>query len=182
MNTLIANFMNNFHVGNASCLVCVASVSAREMKRERPKPRIPFLGLSLLRNQTETLATQAINFQRTHLSRSLEQAKERRTTTRALIASSFLIFSASKRNWHLVSTSKSVLVLVIVQSVIPAALPRALCSLTKKGLALPLTRLLSPPEWAFFKTVFSRTLLGTETSPAGTLENSWWGCTARFFN
>ena len=25
----------------------------------RPKPRIPFLGLSLLRNQTETLATQA---------------------------------------------------------------------------------------------------------------------------
>ena len=26
----------------------------------RPKPRIPFLGLSLLRNQTETLATQAI--------------------------------------------------------------------------------------------------------------------------
>ena len=27
----------------------------------RPKPRIPFLGLFLLRNQTETLATQAIN-------------------------------------------------------------------------------------------------------------------------
>ena len=26
----------------------------------RPKPRIPFLGLSLLRNQTETLATQTI--------------------------------------------------------------------------------------------------------------------------
>ena len=26
---------------------------------ERPKPRIPFLGLSLLRNQTEMLATQA---------------------------------------------------------------------------------------------------------------------------
>ena len=26
----------------------------------RPKPRIPFLGLSLLRNQTKTLATQAI--------------------------------------------------------------------------------------------------------------------------
>ena len=26
----------------------------------RPKPRIPFLGLSLLRNQTETLATQAM--------------------------------------------------------------------------------------------------------------------------
>ena len=25
----------------------------------RPKPRIPFLGLSLLQNQTETLATQA---------------------------------------------------------------------------------------------------------------------------
>ena len=25
----------------------------------RPKPRIPFLGLSLLRNQTETLAAQA---------------------------------------------------------------------------------------------------------------------------
>ena len=28
---------------------------------ERSKPRIPFLGLSLLRNQTETLATQARN-------------------------------------------------------------------------------------------------------------------------
>ena len=28
-------------------------------ERARPKPRIPFLGLSLLRNQTETLATQA---------------------------------------------------------------------------------------------------------------------------
>ena len=31
----------------------------------RPKPRIPFLGLSLLRNQTETLATQAIRY-KTH--------------------------------------------------------------------------------------------------------------------
>ena len=29
----------------------------------RPKPRIPFLGLSLLGNQTETLATQANNLQ-----------------------------------------------------------------------------------------------------------------------
>ena len=29
----------------------------------RPKPRIPFLGLSLLRNQTETLATQVNNLQ-----------------------------------------------------------------------------------------------------------------------
>ena len=29
----------------------------------RPKPRIPFLGLSLLRNQTETLATEANNLQ-----------------------------------------------------------------------------------------------------------------------
>ena len=28
----------------------------------RPKPRIPFLGLSLLRNQTETLATQADDY------------------------------------------------------------------------------------------------------------------------
>ena len=27
----------------------------------RPKPRIPFLGLSMLRNQTETLATQAMD-------------------------------------------------------------------------------------------------------------------------
>ena len=26
---------------------------------DRPKPKIPFLGLSLFRNQTETLATQA---------------------------------------------------------------------------------------------------------------------------
>ena len=31
----------------------------RVKDRARPKPRIPFLGLSLLRNQTETLATQA---------------------------------------------------------------------------------------------------------------------------
>ena len=30
-----------------------------------PKPRIPFLGLSLLRNQTETLATQASHLQTT---------------------------------------------------------------------------------------------------------------------
>ena len=29
---------------------------------ERPKPRILFLGLSLLRNQTETLATQASHY------------------------------------------------------------------------------------------------------------------------
>ena len=66
-------------------LACVASVSLRCRSKERgtrvkdrtkngaskragmalvsflarPKPRIPFLGLSLLRNQTETLATQA---------------------------------------------------------------------------------------------------------------------------
>ena len=31
----------------------------RVKDRARPKPRIPFLGLPLLRNQTETLATQA---------------------------------------------------------------------------------------------------------------------------
>ena len=37
-------------------VACVASVSVRFA---RPKPRIPFLGLTLLRNQTETLATQA---------------------------------------------------------------------------------------------------------------------------
>ena len=36
----------------------------------RPKPRIPFLGLSLLRNQTETLATQAIDLEKGCLSRS----------------------------------------------------------------------------------------------------------------
>ena len=63
-------------------LACAASVSFRFRRKERgtrvkdrakngphflalvsflarPKPRIPFLGLSLLRNQTETLATQA---------------------------------------------------------------------------------------------------------------------------
>ena len=32
----------------------------------RPKPKIPFLGLSLLRNQTETLATQASMNQTIH--------------------------------------------------------------------------------------------------------------------
>ena len=43
-----------------------ASVSVRFWRKERgtslarPKPRIPFLGLCLLRNQTETLATQAM--------------------------------------------------------------------------------------------------------------------------
>ena len=47
-------------------VACVASVSVRFWSKERgaslarPKPRIPFLGLSLLRNQTETLATQAM--------------------------------------------------------------------------------------------------------------------------
>ena len=58
-------------------IACVASVSVRFRSKERgarvkdrakngvstflarPNPRIPFLGLSLLRNQTETLATQA---------------------------------------------------------------------------------------------------------------------------
>ena len=54
-------------------VACGASVSVRFRSNERgrrvkmalvsflarPKPRIPFLGLSLLRNQTETLATQA---------------------------------------------------------------------------------------------------------------------------
>ena len=39
-------------------LACVASVSVLFLAR--PKPRISFLGLSLLRNSTETLATQAI--------------------------------------------------------------------------------------------------------------------------
>ena len=68
-------------------LACVASVSVRFRSKERgkrvkdrakngpylhflalvsflarPKPKIPFLGLSLLPNQTETLATQAIFF------------------------------------------------------------------------------------------------------------------------
>ena len=37
----------------------------------RPKPRIPFLGLSLLRNQTETLATQVNNPQVVKISKSL---------------------------------------------------------------------------------------------------------------
>ena len=55
------NFMSETHLAHTKPVVCVESVSAREMNRERPKPRIPFLGLSLLRNQTETLATQAIN-------------------------------------------------------------------------------------------------------------------------
>ena len=58
-------------------LACVASVSVWFRSKERgtrvkdlakigvsflarSKPRIPFLGLSLLRNQTKTLATQAI--------------------------------------------------------------------------------------------------------------------------
>ena len=52
-------------------LACVASVSVRfrskergtkvkmAQAKERPKPRIPFLGLSFLRTQTETIATQA---------------------------------------------------------------------------------------------------------------------------
>ena len=67
----------------APAIACVASVSVRFRSKERgtrvkdraknghfhflalvsflawPKPRIPFLGLSMLRNQTETLATQA---------------------------------------------------------------------------------------------------------------------------
>ena len=63
-------------------VACVANVSVRFRSKERrtrlkdrakngaskravlarPKPRIPFLGLSLLRNQTETLATQARYF------------------------------------------------------------------------------------------------------------------------
>ena len=69
------------------CVACVASVSVRFRSKERgtrvkdrakngaskragsflaiasflarPNPKIPFLGLSLFRNQTETLATQA---------------------------------------------------------------------------------------------------------------------------
>ena len=54
-------------------VACVASVSVRFRSKERgtrvkialvsflarPKPRIPFLGLSLLRNQAKTLSTQA---------------------------------------------------------------------------------------------------------------------------
>ena len=55
----------------AMLLACVASVSVRfrskergtkvkmAQAKERPKPRIPFLGLSFLRNQTETIATRA---------------------------------------------------------------------------------------------------------------------------
>ena len=55
----------------AMLLACVASVSVRfrskergtkvkmAQAKERPKPRIPFLGLPFLRNQTETIATQA---------------------------------------------------------------------------------------------------------------------------
>ena len=75
---------------NSSILACVASVSVRFRSKERGtrvkdratngsrfisrpvKPKIPFLGLSLLRNLTETLATQATsipvnNFRGDHL-------------------------------------------------------------------------------------------------------------------
>ena len=68
----------------ATCIACVASVSVRFRSKERgrrvkdrakngaskralvsllarPKPIIPFPGLSLLRNQTDTLATQAMH-------------------------------------------------------------------------------------------------------------------------
>ena len=38
----------------------------------RSKPKIPFLGLSLLRNQTETLATQAIQQSACHTTYFLE--------------------------------------------------------------------------------------------------------------
>ena len=64
-------------------LACVASVSVQFRRKERgtrvkdreksgflalvsflarSKPKVPFLGISLLRNQTETLATQAMYF------------------------------------------------------------------------------------------------------------------------
>ena len=55
----------------AMLLACVPSVSVRfrskeegtrlkmTQAKERPKPRIPFLGLSFLRNQTETIAIDA---------------------------------------------------------------------------------------------------------------------------
>ena len=76
-------FRENIRIGvRGTLIVCVASVfvlfreskTARKMAPPppssflfgalvsflaRPKPRIPFLGLSLLRNSTETLATQA---------------------------------------------------------------------------------------------------------------------------
>ena len=58
-----------------ACVASVASVSVRFRRKEhkvrvfhflalvsflaRSKPKVPFLGISLLRNQTETLATQA---------------------------------------------------------------------------------------------------------------------------
>ena len=41
----------------------------------RPKPRIPFLSLSLLRNQTETLATQAISLGTAAIPRRNEKQK-----------------------------------------------------------------------------------------------------------
>ena len=50
--------------GRVACVEERESKTARKMAAlvsflARPKPRIPFLGLSLLRNQTEKLATQA---------------------------------------------------------------------------------------------------------------------------
>ena len=72
------------HCGLSSSIACIANVSVQFRSEEqgtrvkdrakngtlfyflalisfpaRPKPKIPFLGLSLLRNQTEALATQA---------------------------------------------------------------------------------------------------------------------------
>ena len=47
------------HLANVTSLACVASISMR-FRSEEGRTRIPFLGLSLLRNQTETTARQAI--------------------------------------------------------------------------------------------------------------------------
>ena len=73
MATPISSHVKDKNVSSLRAIAYVASVSVRFRRKERgtrvkdrvsflarPKPRIPFLGLSLLRNQTETLATQAM--------------------------------------------------------------------------------------------------------------------------
>ena len=55
----------------------------------RPKPRIPFLGLSLLRNQTETLATQAIK-----MSVSITVIKSALFTAKKFFKAKFYFLSA----------------------------------------------------------------------------------------
>ena len=53
---LVSKVANEF----GAYIACVASVSVRfRTKRGRPKREIPFLGLSLLQNRTETVATKA---------------------------------------------------------------------------------------------------------------------------